>query len=161
MGIVVSSAKHEQLVAEKTEALNQAKATAERKREELAAHKAKTSEEEAALEEEEALSHSPQHTASDTDSKWCVSTLRSEELRTCCTASHPNAAWIALSSRITTVATETKFAGKCAAETRGSANTGARVSFSVCSNTEVSSDGKPAGAVARSATIDEPWPSSR
>lgn len=32
MGIVVSSAKHEQMVAEKTEALNQAKATAERKR---------------------------------------------------------------------------------------------------------------------------------
>ena len=52
MGIVVSSAKHEQMVAEKTEALNQAKATAERKREELAAHKAKTAEEEAALEEE-------------------------------------------------------------------------------------------------------------
>ena len=64
-----------------------------------------------------------------------------------------------MSNRIVTVATGTKFAGRRDAANRGSAKTGARVSFSVCSNTEVNRDGKPASAVARSATIKEPWPS--
>ncbi len=52
MGIVVSTAKHEQMVAEKTNVLNDQKAKADRKREELASYKAKTAEEEAALEKQ-------------------------------------------------------------------------------------------------------------
>jgi hypothetical protein len=61
--------------------------------------------------------------------------------------------------RIVTVATGTKFAGRRDAAKIGSAKTGARVSFSVCNSTEVNRDGNPASAVARSATIKEPWPS--
>jgi hypothetical protein len=52
MGIVVSTGKHEQMVAEKTNVLNDQKGKADRKREELAAYKAKTAEEEAALEKQ-------------------------------------------------------------------------------------------------------------
>eukprot|EP01043_Picozoa_sp_COSAG02_P004626 COSAG02_NODE_122_length_35306_cov_98.280967_25_plen_458_part_00 len=52
MGIVVSTAKHEQMVAEKTNMLNDQKAKADRKREELAAYKAKSDEEEGALEKQ-------------------------------------------------------------------------------------------------------------
>ena len=52
MGIVVSTGKHEQMVAEKTNFLNEQRATAERMRAELEAYKAKTAEEESALEQQ-------------------------------------------------------------------------------------------------------------
>ena len=51
MGLVVSTGTHERLVAEHEVALAEAKSKAERKREELASYKAKSVEEEAALEE--------------------------------------------------------------------------------------------------------------
>jgi len=52
MGIVVSTGKHEQMVAEKTNFLNEQKAEAERMRAELEAYKAQTAEEESALEQQ-------------------------------------------------------------------------------------------------------------
>lgn len=52
MGIVVSTGKHEEMVAEKTTLLNEHKAKAERKRDELEAYKAKVAQEEAALQQE-------------------------------------------------------------------------------------------------------------
>ena len=52
MGIVVSTGKHEQMVAEKTNFLNEQKAEAERMRAELEAYTAQTAEEESALEQQ-------------------------------------------------------------------------------------------------------------